>query len=220
MDTSSSTTATPAPRRVKKRLVIPVILLALVVLLLVVLSIRGTWADDVEKAPASADEGTLTQLYRGPDGGIYVRCALVVEAPPREVWAVVTDYNHQAEFLPYVSQMSGEPEADGRYHIRGVAHSRLWGDWPFESQVTLEEHPDRGEYRAFWGEEGTGELAINRGSWVLRPAGEGRTLLSYALQIEVARYPAFLVRNIIMDRLHLVVSAVRDEVQRRRAARQ
>jgi hypothetical protein len=42
-----------------------------------------------------------------------------------------------------------------------------------------------------------------------------QTLVVYALQIEPAGYPSFFVRNVLRDRMHKVVTALRDEVQRR-----
>jgi hypothetical protein len=112
--------------------------------------------------------------------------------------------------------MSGKDEGDGRFHIEGIAHSRLWGDWPFDSHITHSEHPDKGEYTAAWNETDKGELAVNRGHWQLRPfKDQNQTLLVYALQVETEHYPAFLVRNIIMDRLPSVVRAVGNEVKRR-----
>ena len=204
------------PRRIRKRALVPIIVLAVVAVLAVVLYVRGTYPAGEVRNPASSAEGTVTQLVRDADGNLVVRCAIVVDAPPKDVWAVVTDFDRQATFLPYLRAMSGEPAGEGRWHVRGVAHSGLWGEWPFESDVVLHEQPEKGEYRSSWSEENRGLLAVNRGSWQLSPAGTSGTLVVYSLQVELAGYPSFLVRNIIMDRLHLVVAAARDEVVRRR----
>jgi uncharacterized protein YndB with AHSA1/START domain len=206
--------AQPRKRRLRKRYLIPALLLALLVVVFAWLYRRGTVAETAERDPRSPADAAVTQLV-SRDGRTFVRCALVVDAPPADVWRVVTDYDHQAEFLPYVGQLSSERLGGGRVRVRGVAHSRLWGDWPFESVVTEEEHPDRGEYAVTWDEEDAGGLAVNRGGWALAPAGEGQTLLVYTLQIEMPNYPTFLIRNILMDRVASVLRAVRDEVARR-----
>ena len=52
------------------------------------------------------DAVAITQLYKKPNGNVEVRCAVVVDAPPKDVWAVVTDYPSHAKFLPYVKEVA------------------------------------------------------------------------------------------------------------------
>ncbi len=215
MASDPSPPAPTPPQRVRKRVLIPSILLGLVVIVFLVLYGRGTWVEPGEVNPATPAVGAVTQLYRDGGGNIFVRSAILVKAPPRAVWPVVIDYASQANFLPYVSQLSSEELDEHRYRIRGVAHSRIWGDWPFESEVRHDEKPDAAEYIASWAEEDRGELAVNRGRWTVRAAGKGQSLLAFALQVEVRHAPNFLVRNILMDRLPSVVRAVGAEVERR-----
>jgi hypothetical protein len=206
--------APPPARRVRKRLVIPALLLALIAIFFAWLYWRGTHIETEMRNPRSAPDGAVTQLL-AKDGGTFVRCAIVVDADPSGVWKVVTDYDRQADFLPYVSQISSARLDEGRIRVSGVAHSRVWGDWPFESVVTEKEDPARGEYTVSWAEEGHGELVLNRGGWAITRLGEHQTLLAYLLEVEVRRGPPFLVRNIIMNRLPSVLRAVREEVRRR-----
>jgi ribosome-associated toxin RatA of RatAB toxin-antitoxin module len=211
-----ATTATPVPgkRRVRKRILIPALLVGFFLLVLVVLVVRGSWADEQERNPATVAQGTITQLYRTPEGKTPVRCAIVVPASASFAWQVVTDYENHARFMPYVSQLSSRELKDGRTHIEGVAHSRIWGDWPFQSTVS---HEEKGQtYRAWW-EESDHFLAVNRGSWQVSSTKDGESLVVFSLEIEVAGYPNFLIRNILMDRLHTVLQALREEVQRRKA---
>jgi uncharacterized protein YndB with AHSA1/START domain len=211
--------STPAPRpptrRVRKRILIPTILLALLVGLFAFLYYRGTAADTVERNPQSAGEGPVTQLYRNPAGQTAVRCAVVIDHPPEEVWRVITDYEHHPTFMPYVTGHVVSKDPDGRIHVSGTAHSRIWGDWRFESRVTHDEKPEKGEYTASWDESGA-DLAVNRGSWTIRPADGGKALLAFTLEVEAGRSPKFLIRNVLMDRLPAVLRAVRDEVNRRK----
>lgn len=209
-------TSPPAPvrRRVRKRILIPVILLALVVALFFMAYVRGTWADDEVHNPQTTAEGTVTQLYRTPAGDVQVRCASLVDAPASEVWDVIRDYANHPRFLPHVSAVEAEEKEGGRVLLRAVAHSRVWGDWPFTINVDHKQVSDT-EYLANWDEPG-GELKVNRGSWTVTAIGEGQTLVVLALQVDVG-YPQFLVRNVLMNRLDNVVSGLRDEVHRRRA---
>ncbi len=213
----TGTASTAAPRRVKKRIVIPAVLVVLLLAVFAWLFVRGTWADAAERDPATATDDVVTQLYRDAAGQTSVRCAVAIDAPAEAVWAVITDYDHQAEFLPYVASLSGTREGAGKVHVAGVAHSRLWGDWPFDSHVTEHAEPDQGRYTITWDEKGEGELAVNRGGWAVRARRPHETLLIYTLDVQTAHYPNFLVRNLILDRLPAVVRAVRDEVRRRGA---
>jgi uncharacterized protein YndB with AHSA1/START domain len=208
-----STATPPRRRRVKKRILIPVILLGLVLLILVWAYVRGTWADSAVRNPQTAADGTMSQLYRTPKGDVQVRCTIVVDAPPAAVWEVVRDYANHPRFLPYVSAMEVQPEADDRVHLKGTAHSRLWGDWSFAVHVSHKKVSDT-EYVASW-DEPSDAMPVNRGSWTLTALGPRQTLVVYALEVEASGYPSFFVRNLLLDRLHQVVSGLRDEVYRR-----
>lgn len=208
---------TPAPhRRFRKRRFLPLVLLGLLVFFLTWLYVRGTWADTEARQPASAAEPPLTQLYREGDN-VVVRCVAAVDAAPLAVWRVVTDYPAHPLFIPYVTALEATREGQGWVRVKGTAHSRLWGDWDFESRV-LHQEDDAGEiFVARW-DGGGGDLMVNRGSWRIAPFGNDQTLATYSLQIELRRVPNFLVRNILRDRLHEIVTAVREETQRRRGS--
>lgn len=212
--------ASPKPRRARRRVYLPLILLGVLLLAAIGFGVRGTWVDASLKNPATLAEGTVTQLYRQPDGNVVVRCSVVVDAPPSEVWAVVSGYEKHKEFLPYVSKVEATRQADGQLRIEGIAHSRIWGDWPFESTVVESKSPEMGEYSALWDEAKTGPFSVNRGGWTLAPNGANtnQTLLTFTLQVELNDYPNFIVRNIVMDRLHSILKAMRDETHRRKKA--
>ena len=221
MSTSKTNPAneSPSPRpRARKRIYIPLLLFILLIAAGVFFCLRGTQADVVEKNPSTREDGTVTQLFEKTNGNVVIRCGIVVDAPPKDVWAVVTDYNSQGDFVPYVSQVAGTKLKDGRYKIDGIAHSRLWGDWPYESTVTNTEKPNEGEYHSTWNEVDHDVFKVSRGSWNVKPTDQAKTqtLLVLTLQIELKDYPNFIVRNIIMDRLHTIVKAMSDETLRRK----
>jgi ribosome-associated toxin RatA of RatAB toxin-antitoxin module len=200
-------------RRVKKRIFIPAIVLALALLVLIGAYVRGTWADTVARDPQTSAEGTVSQLYQTPNGNVQVRCAILVDAPAAKVWDVVRDYGSHPRFLPYVRETQVQPREGGRVYLTGVARSQMWGDWPFAMEITHKSVADK-EYTASW-DEPTSTLLVNRGSWTLTAKGANLTLVVYALQWEVAQYPNFFVRNVLLDRLYQVLYALRDEVYRR-----
>jgi len=206
--------AQPTRRRVRKRIWIPSALLGVLLLSLGWLWWRGTSAETVERNPASAADGAVTQLL-SQEGRTFVRSAIVVPAPPEAVWKVVTDYESHPQFIRYIAEQTSEKRDDGRVRLRGVARSRLWGDFPFQTDATHVEQPDQGEYAASWQEEGQAGFPVYRGGWTVKRLPDDQSLLTLTLQMEVQGYPSFLVRNILMDRVGTVVRSVRDEVARR-----
>jgi uncharacterized protein YndB with AHSA1/START domain len=204
----------PHKRRVRKRIWIPGALLGVLVLCFVWLWWRGTSADSVERNPASEADGAVTQLL-SQEGRTFVRTAIVVPATPAAVWKVVTDYDSHPKFIRYVAELSSQKQGDGRVHLKGVAHSRLWGDFPFESDVTHAEKPAAGEYTASWHEEGKAGFVVDRGAWKVLRLPNDQSLLIFTLQMEIEGYPNFLVRNILMDRVGAMVQSMRDEVAKR-----
>lgn len=214
MSTPAANATTTLPRRrVKKRILIPALVLGLLLLFALAAYMRGTWAASEVHNPQTAAEGTRTQLYSTPTGDKQVRCAILVDAPIEKVWTVVRDYGNHTKFLPHFSEIVVGPPDGERVHLVGVAHTEPWGDWPFSVDMDHKKVSDK-EYVASW-DNPSETMSINRGSWTLKATGPNQTLLVLALQIEAARYPNFFVNNILMDRMYRVVSALRDEVNRR-----
>ncbi len=202
------------PKRRRARLVvIPVGLLALALLAFVVFYIRGTWASTDARNPATVQEGPVSQLYQNPDGDKVIRCAILLPYPIERVLAVVTDYDHYSDFLPYLHDIQTE-RADGDWFMKGQAQSAIGGTWPFDIQVH-EEFVGRGQgWRVRWDEKPhQGEVTLNRGSWELTPAGDNQTLLVLSLQAEVQSTPTFFLRNFFLYRLKQVVRAVDRRLQ-------
>jgi uncharacterized membrane protein len=210
-------TAPPAPgrRRLKKRILIPAIVLGLFAVLLLWAYVRGTWADTVPHNPQTPAEGPVTQLYRTPQGDVQARGAILVDAPAARVWAVLRDYPSHPRFLPYVRTLEVQPKEDDRVYLTGVAHSRLWGDWPFAMHVDHKVDADK-EYRASWDEAG-GTLTVNRGGWTVTAVSPRQSLVVLTLQWEARGYATFFLNNLLLDRLPKMLNGLRDEVNRREA---
>jgi uncharacterized membrane protein len=209
----STPATTPDRRRVKKRLLIPAIVLVVLVVLLLWAYLRGTWADTVARNPQTSAEGTVTQLYRTPQGEVQVRCAIVIDAPVARVWAVVHDYASHPRFLPYVSALEVQPKEGDRVYLTGSAHSRLWGDWPFAMHMNHKMDADK-KYTASWDESGD-TLTVNRGSWALTAVNPRQTLVVLTIQWEAPGYASFFIHNLLLDRLPKMLYGLRDEVNRR-----
>ncbi len=212
---SSPGQPTRAPHRLKKRVWVPVLLLAVVILALLGAWVRGTWADTEPINPTSSAQGIITQLYQAPDGDKQVRCAVLLDHPMRAVWTVITDYDRFAEIFPTLTSASGKPDPEDpdQYHLTGELGSPV-GTWTFSTVITHEESAEKCVAR--W-DSPSGSITRNRGSWTLTPAGEGKTLLVYALEVEVRHWPTFLVRNALLSRQRTVVEAVVNRLQQQAA---
>jgi hypothetical protein len=206
--------AQPQKRTVRKRIWIPSVLLALLVLAGSWAWWRGTNAETVERNPASVADGPVTQLLT-QEGRIFVRCAIVVPAPPLAVWRVVTDYESHPMFIRYIGELSSQKLDDNRVRLTGVAHSQMWGDFPFEIDVTHDEKPAQGEYSARWHEEAKAGFDVDGGGWTVKRLPGDQSLLIFSKQTEIQGYPNFLVRTILMDRVGAIVESMRDEVAKR-----
>jgi uncharacterized protein YndB with AHSA1/START domain len=200
--------APPSPNRVKKRYLIPSIIGGLALLLMLAAYIRGTWADTAPRNPTSPADGVVCQLLQTPDGAKQVRCAAVLDAAPESVWRVVTDYEHFPEVFPTIATATARPLGDGRNHLTFGLSTPI-GQLPVEAEIRHEETPDR--FVASW-DQPSGQVVVNRGSWVVTPAGSGRTLLVYTLDVKVRPYPDFVVRNVLLSRQPSIVDAVRRRV--------
>lgn len=200
--------------RLRKRYLVPGLFLALLGLLLLWAYVHGTWADTAVKDPTSVGQGPVTQLYQAPDGRKQVRCAVLLDAPPDEVWAVVTDYEQFDSIFPYLRDVHAEKESDGGYRFQGTVSAGIFGDWGYDTHIRHEETP--GRYVASWDEPG-GELTVNRGSWQITHR-DGGTLLVYTLDVEVRHCPTFLVRDVLLDRVKAIVGAVARRVRKQQGA--
>lgn len=214
MTSDAGTQPQPQKRRVRKRILIPGVLLLGVAITFAWLYWHGTNAETAERNPSSAGEAPVTQLLN-QDNRIFVRSAIVIDAAPADVWRVVSDYESHPKFMPYIAHLTSQKLPDGRTRLTGVATTHFTVDWPFEIDVTHVENATQGEYSSSWHEKDKSDFTVNRGGWTVKPHGAKQTLLVFAKQAEMPRYPNFLIRNILMNRLGDLVSAVRDEVKQR-----
>jgi carbon monoxide dehydrogenase subunit G len=214
MDTTGTPPAPPHRRHLQKRILIPAALAVVLAVVLVAAFVRGTWADTAPKDPATAANGIHHQLYQAPDGRKQIRCAVILDYPVEEVWATVTDYGQYAAIFPTLESARAEDTADGGHHLTGAARSLL-GTFPFDVVFHNEEEPGK-KYVGSW-EGGSGAVRVLRGSWTVTPAGQGQTLLVFSSEAEVAGYPNWVVRNVLLSRQPRVVAAVGEHLRQKHA---
>lgn len=165
--------------------------------------VRGSRATGVERNPASSAEGAVLQLFITPEGRKVIRGAVVIDRPLGRVWKAMNDPSRYAEMVPSAG-LRAETLVDGTIH---VSHSKptAAGTWTVDLHLRRVETPDR---RALVWDDPTAETPVNRGDWSVRPLGEDRTLLVALLDIEAARIPGVLLRNLLLCREGKVLEAV------------
>lgn len=177
--------------------------------------VRGTRFDHIVRNPENVESGTLCQLYEDPQGQREVRCAAVLDHAPDKVWEVVTDYRHFGEIFAaryWTMTVTGVTrEADGRFHLTGQVKSSL-GDYPVDARIKHEESP--GKWVASWDESG-GRVEVNRGAWTIAPAGEGKSLVVYSLEVRVRPFPLFLIHDVLLSELKPVIQDVDRRLKQR-----
>ncbi len=194
------------PQRVKKRIAIPTVFVLLLVVVAILVWIRGTWADAAPKYPKRSDEGIVTQLLQIDGNHKQVHCAVVVDRPLRDVWKAITDYDHFPQIFRHVSRAEATPQPDGGVQLEGAV-STIAGVWDFSARLKHEETPDA--CQVSW-DDASGDLRVNRGSWTLQRLDDRRTLIVYALEIELQRYPSFLIRTALLAGTPDVVRSLQD----------
>jgi uncharacterized protein YndB with AHSA1/START domain len=194
-----------------KRILIPGMLIGGVSSLLLWAAVRGNWADDAARNPATTEDGVVRQLLQTGEGHKELRAAVIVRAAADRVWAVVTDYDHFAEIFPNTTASKGVREADGRWHLTGEVKS-LVGRWPVDVHVKHEEMGNK--MIASW-DEPHDALKINRGNWTVTRQSEDKTLLEYHLELKVTPFPSFVVRAMLLEQLEPVMEAVRQRAEQK-----
>lgn len=178
--------------------------------------IRGSWAETVERNPTRADEGCLVQLLRTADGRVVVRAGEVLPYPADRLWSAVTDYEHFTEIFATLwwryAEVTASPEKDGVRHLLGKVDSAV-GRWPVD--IDIRHRVDPAERRADW-DGSEAELPVNRGHWLVRPAGEQAGLLVLEVEVKVRRCPDVLVNNVLLSHLGSAIAAVREHLARAR----
>jgi hypothetical protein len=118
---------------------------------------------------------------------------------------VVTDYDNYGDICSCIQAGQIVHEPDGRCLLEAKAESGLTTRVPFEVELRHEQELFR---RVSAWDQASGDVLVNRGKWVLTPAGKGQTLLVLSLEVQVRGIPTFFLRNQSLYRLRQVVLGV------------
>jgi hypothetical protein len=187
----------------RRRSLVPALVMLLLAGLSLTVFVRGTWADTAPREPASGSDGPIARVVQTA-AGKEVCAAIRLSFPMDEVWRAITDYEHYGDICSFIHGAELTRGPDG-CRVVGQARTPLPCDVPFT--IELKQEQELFEYRSSW-DESSGDVLVNRGGWVVRPAGEDETLLMLRLEVQVRGVPTFLLRNLSRHRLCEVLRAV------------
>jgi carbon monoxide dehydrogenase subunit G len=139
-----------------------------------------------------------------------IKAAGTVDAPPAAVFAVLRDFEHYADIMPYTTKETKvlETSADGKnvwYYT--VVDAPVVSKRDHTLKVTIEKVAENGDgvYRISWvsgndhpkapaARDGYVRLTNTKGSWDLKPYGNGQTHVAYYVNTDPGgSLPAFVV---------------------------
>jgi coenzyme Q-binding protein COQ10 len=117
---------------------------------------------------------------------------VVINAPPEKVFDVITQFERYPEFLPEVKRIRvlerRDNEAKVQYEVDVVKTIRY-------TILARSERPRRMSWIFVEGEV----MKDNKGSWVLEPEGEGRTRVTYTVEMALGPLVPKAIINTLVD---------------------
>ncbi len=159
-------------------------------------------------AAASVPQVEIETNGQGDDITVTASAEMLVD--PRTAWAVITDYNHLAEFIPYMrSSRVVQRDADGIVVEQTGVISYLFFRQPVQAQLAVVESPPRRVMARAVG----GNLREMEGRYTLESLPDGTVRLSYSGRL----VPAFavppvigklVVRNVLANQFSAMVKEI------------
>ena len=162
----------------------------------------GIWRAAPERNPSPDDRSASSNA------------ASLVPRPPREVWAVLTDFERWPQFMPLLRET----------HVERREGARLWVQQEFSVFFYPMRHTtvyqlDPGDGRVGWrlDPDSPHDIAATEGHWELIAVDGGNaTLVRYIAKVNAGRaVPDFLARKLRERSLQQMLEGLRAEVLRR-----
>lgn len=141
------------------------------------------------------------------------RGAVVVEAPPAQVLAVVTDFARYPAFVPGVRAARVVAREDHAWEVAFGVHLARRLDFT----LRVLEHPPAadGEVRVSWSLVEGGLMGCE-GAWTLRPLDGARTEAAWALDVQVQAFVPRVLSNTLERRgVPALLDAFRRQAEQR-----
>ena len=165
--------------------------------------------------PAAANAPQVETATDSQGESIVVTASAEVRADPRTVWNVITDYDHLAEFIPYMrSSRVIRRDADGLLVEQTGEFSFLFFRQPVQAKLMVVESPPRQVMAHAVG----GNLREMEGRYTLEPLPTGAVRLSYSGRlVPDFAVPPVIGRLVVRRVLASQFSAMVREIARRDA---
>ncbi len=121
-----------------------------------------------------------------------ILASVIIPQPVEQVWQVITDYEHLADFIPNLTQSTLLPSSEGRIRLEQVG-AQCFLKFKFCARVVLEMTENFPSQLAFTMSEG--DFNQFDGTWKLQPTEQG-TQLSYEVSVKPPRaMPVALIEH-------------------------
>ncbi|HEX5748084.1 MAG TPA: SRPBCC family protein [Archangium sp.] len=119
--------------------------------------------------------------------------SIVVNAPPEKVYDIVTTYDRYPEWLGEVKKIRTSDRKGDEVKIHYEVDFKI--KTIHYTILAREERPKRMSWSFLEGEV----MKDNKGSWVLEPEGEGRTKVTYSVDVTVGPLVPKSILNALVD---------------------
>jgi coenzyme Q-binding protein COQ10 len=127
--------------------------------------------------------------------------SIVINAPVEKVFDVIVQYDKYPQFLPEVKEVRTSDRKGNELHV----HYKVDVMKTIKYSIRVkEERPTRMSWSFIEGEF----MKDNKGSWVLEPAGEGKTKATYTVEMALgALVPKTIVNALVETSLPKMLDA-------------
>ena len=168
----------------------------------------------IEPRPEALQPGqyfVVTSVPEDADGPGVVEATICVEAPPEEVWPVVTDYEGQQETVPFVHYCKVVEESENGLVLDYVLKGRVLLIFPWELKLRLALQEMPAEKISFHLLEGS--MKRYEGYVTLTPRKGRLTLLTYQAAVQPNFYvPRWALKWGLKKDLPKMLKAMREQV--------
>jgi carbon monoxide dehydrogenase subunit G len=161
----------------------------------------------------AARDQDLTVDVKKNDGMLVVDVDMFVGASPSEAWAVLTDYDHMAQFLPNLRSSKVIEKANGKIKIdQSGAVSYGFLSMPFEVVREIELRPET----EILSHAISGSLKKESASTRLQADGSGARIFYHSESVPNVWVPPGIGPAFIKDEVHAQFENMRSEIMKRK----
>ena len=166
------------------------------------------------------EAGEILVETSNEDDGIHTDLIGVVDAPPEQVWEVISDYDSQSEWMPDLKEESRVLEREDGDEICLSANDFPWplADRTYKLRYRYEQETVDGVERfvATWSYvDGSGNIDDIDGYWLVQPfdGDDERTLVRQQTIVDLGvSVPGFLMKRGSRNKLPNIIEALRERV--------